>query len=362
MNLQKITTLTPIHIGSGIQAMRDIDFLFFEKQGKASFIDSDKVLEIIGEENIGQWTSCIENRKGFYELLSSRKKDLVPSDIDARTMNVKHAGLSEKNELKEQLHTGMGLPLLPGSSIKGAVRTALFADFIKKNKGNDVKNRQNLLNFRKQFEDKQLIKKYFGDDPNHDILRLLKIMDASFISTDCYRAETINLKRNGWEIDTRFTQFIEAIPANTSSSFSFKFDETIEQRAKEKRFFNQDTSNLHPNKLFPIINAHTLDLAEREIAYWVDQGEPDALGFYIDKMRDICDKIKYLRPDECILRMGWGTGFRNMTGDWHINMTDDDFYSLINNLRPRHPEDMAYPKSMRILKDGTPLGFLKINL
>lgn len=357
----KITTLTPLHIGSGTQAMRDVDFLFFKEQGKASIVDTEKVLNILGEENVGQWTACIEKRSGFFELLSTRKKNLAPEDVAERTMTVRHGGLHEKNELKEQLHT-IGKPLLPGSSVKGSVRTALFAHFIRQNKGNDVRNAQNLLNFRRQFADAQLVRKYFGDDPNHDILRLLHIMDATFPETECVRAETINLKNKGWEVDARFTQFIEAVPARASSTLALHFDETTERNAKRERYFRQDTALLHPEKLFKIINAHTLDLAEREVKYWVEEGEPDVLGVYVDKLREIAEQIPQLRHGDCILRLGWGTGFRNMTGDWHINMTDGDFYDLVRSLRPRHPDDLAYPKTLRVLKDGTPLGFLKINL
>lgn len=362
MTNAKATILTPIHIGSGAQATRDVDFLYFDKLGKASIVDADKVLAILGEENVGQWTTCIENRHGFFQLLSSRKKDLTPTDVAARTLTVRHPGLHEKNELKEQLHTGMGVPLLPGSSVKGAVRTALFAYFIRQNKGNDVRIRQNLINYRRQFSDTQLIRKYFGEDPNHDMLRLLKIMDATFPETECFRSETVNQKRNGWEIDLRFTQFLEAIPAKTTGSLAFQFDETTERNARKMNFFRQDTALLRPEKLFPIINSHTLDLIDRELNYWVEENEPDVLDTYLDKLREIGEQIRTLRPDECILRLGWGTGFRNMTGDWHINMTDGDYYDLVRELRPRHSQDLPYPKTLRILKDGRPLGFVKINL
>jgi CRISPR type III-A-associated RAMP protein Csm5 len=370
MNQAKITALTPIHIGSGIQAMRDADYLYFEKLGKAIMLDADKVLGIIGEENVGQWTGVIEknaqqigtpnNKETLYDLLAMRKKDLSPEDVALRVLNVRHAGLDKKSELKEQLHNGMNVPLLPGSSIKGAVRTALFAHFVNKNNGNDVRDSQNLTNYKRQFSDAQLIKKYFGDDPNHDMLRLLKIMDTHFSQTECYRAETINLKNKAWEVDARFTQFLEAIPAKSTAFVNFQFDETTERNAQKQRFFRQNTSLLRPEKLFEIINDHTRDLAEREIKYWVEQDEPDVLGFYLEKLREFVEEIKILQPGECIFRLGWGTGFRNMTGDWHINMTDDDYYDLVKSLRPRHPEDMAYPKTMRILKDGTPLGFVKL--
>ena len=51
-----------------------------------------------------------------------------------------------------------------------------------------------------------------------------------------------------------------------------------------------------------------------------------------------------------------------MTGDWHINMTDDDYYDLVAALRPTHDETIQYPKTTRMIAGGEPLGFIKLTL
>lgn len=356
-----LTTLTPIHIGSGQKNLREVDFLLFDPEGETGqqelvMLDPDKVLHIIGVGQVDQWVSCVDNQSGLYDLLKQRKSDLVPEDVSLRILAVQHRGMDDKSNLHEQLHDGMGRPLLPGSSIKGAIRTALFAHFINKNDGDDARN------LRNTFSDTFLTRKYFGEDPNHDIMRLLRIGDATFHTTASARSETINMKGNDWTVDKRFTQFIEIIPQNESTVFSLQFDEVTERNAREKGYFKVDTKVLHRTELFRLINQHTRNLIEREIKYWNEQGEPDVLGYYLEKLQDISTTIRQCTSSECVLRLGWGTGFRNMTGDWHINMTDDDYYELIRKLRPRHPEDMPFPKSFRVLADGTPLGFIKLSI
>lgn len=356
-----ITTLTPTHIGSGEKPMREVDFLLFEQQGQVAMLDPEKVLGIIGREQVHQWVACVDKQSGLYELLEKRNDGLEPSDVALRILPLQHRGMKENADLHEQLHDGMGHPLLPGSSLKGAVRTALFAHFINRNDGDDAKSLSNLLDRRNTFSDSFLSRKYFGDDPNHDMLRLLRVGDAIFPSTACAKAETINLKGKDWVVDKRFTQFIEVIPQGETAVLGFQFDATTERNARDKGYFRVDTSVLHQPKLFDLINRHTRDLAERELKYWVKEGEPDEAGCYLEVLQRMAEATQKCGPNECVIRVGWGTGFRNMTGDWHINMTDDDYYELLRKLRPRHPEDMAYPKSFRVLADGTPLGFVKLS-
>lgn len=355
-----ITTLTPTHIGSGAKPIREVDFLLFGEQ--LAMLDPEKILGIIGAEQVHQWVACVDKQEGLQNLLTQRKGDLAAEDVALRVLPVQHKGMDKKADLHEQLHDGMGRALLPGSSLKGAVRTALFAHFISQNNGDDAKNVRNLLDRRNAFSDSFLSRKYFGEDPNHDMLRLLRIGDAAFDGTSCARAETINLKGKDWVVDGRFTQFIEVIPQGQSASMAFHFDAVTERNARLKNYITADTSVLRQPKLFDLINRHTRNLAERELKFWKEQDESNIVGCYLTELEKIIAVTQGCSQQECVIRLGWGTGFRNMTGDWHINMTDDDYYDLIRKLRPRHPEDMAYPKSFRVLADGTPLGFVKLTL
>ena len=70
---------------------------------------------------------------------------------------------------------------------------------------------------------------------------------------------------------------------------------------------------------------------------------------------------QFTEGSSCILRLGWGTGFRNMTGDWQEDMmTDKDLDALIKELRPKHDINLTYPKTRRMASDGTPLGFIQL--
>jgi CRISPR-associated protein Csm5 len=55
----KVETISPVHIGSGEELNKDIEFITDSNQ-MLGIIDERKVLGIIGEENINQWVNLIE--------------------------------------------------------------------------------------------------------------------------------------------------------------------------------------------------------------------------------------------------------------------------------------------------------------
>lgn len=368
MSKMIITTLTPLHIGSGTDFQGNFEYLYFKEQGVTVVIDQEKTLGVLGEEKISDWVACIEKKEDLLALLKTRKTNIQPEDIALRTIPLVHKGLSGKNTLREQLHDGMGRPLLPGSSLKGAIRTAIFAQFIYKNT-HLLNNRNNLQNRKGKFDDRELIKRCFGKDPNHDILRLLQVGDAFFEKTRCYSSNIANQSGDDW-IAGRSPgkpdplQFIEAIPDGISNvgKVDFRLDETLFQIAGKKDVFTNDISILQFHRLFPLINAHTKDIVKREIKYWEEEGNPQAIGNYLEELGKIIKEIDNCDEKSCVIRLGWGTGYRTMTGAWDSKLPDDIYYDLIKSLRPKHPETLVYPKTTRLLEGGVPLGFIKLSL
>ena len=70
---------------------------------------------------------------------------------------------------RQQLRNGTGKPYIPGSSIKGAIRTALLNIFLGKLQRNWREDE--LKNKRGNFSDKAVQSIIFGKDPNHDFMR-----------------------------------------------------------------------------------------------------------------------------------------------------------------------------------------------
>jgi CRISPR-associated protein Csm5 len=356
----KIQTLTPVHIGSGIELQGNSEYLFFPNERQMALVDEVKILGIIGEENIDQWLSVIQKQESLLDLLNQRRKGLKPIDVARRIIDLK-GKVGDKRTMREQLHVGTGKPLVPGTSLKGALRTAAWATLLFKNE-HLVKNEANLgirRGDRFKFDDGPLSKKLFGSDPNHDIFRLLQVGDATFDKTACYRTEVVNLKGNDWFIKNEITQLIEAIPAGQPSEMRLSYNQRL---ANEPDYFNRNAALIEPKTLFKLINKHTQRLIKDEISYWTEHN-PEAIGDYLvhlESLKNVTEQIK--EGEECVMRLGWGTGFRNMTGDWLRLLPDDIYEDLTASLRPRKYEGLMFPKSMRLIAGGEPLGFIKMSM
>jgi CRISPR type III-A-associated RAMP protein Csm5 len=351
----KIKTLTPIHIGNGQEIQGNFEYLYFKDEGMIAVVDAEKVLKIIGEENISHWVSCIENNQSLMSLLQTRRPSVKAEEVASRLIPIK---FFVNKPIREQIHSGTGSVLLPGSSLKGAVRTAFWANWLEKNEeyAQDVRNFQNYG----KWSDKVTSSRIFGKDPNHDIFRLLQISDVTFSETEVLETNVVNTTRDGWAIKREVTQFVEAIPSGSTAYMKFFFNETLFE--KSGSLFNSSAKNLKLESLFPLINDHTRNLVSSIVDDWNEKGNPDVIGSYLEDMEHILDTIESCSSNECVLRLGWGSGFLFMTGDWHISMEEEDYSRLVQTLRPRYNNsNLVFPKSFRIVKGGTPLGFVKLS-
>jgi CRISPR-associated protein Csm5 len=355
MNI-KLQTLTPVHIGDGSELQGNFEYLYFRDEGKIAVIDAEKVLGILGEDNMAHWIDCIDNNKPLLPVIQQRKVGLKAEDVAERVIPL---SIGTEKPIRTQVYGGNN-PLLPGSSLKGALRTAVWAEWIMNNPKTMQDNR-NLKNYKGGWSDEFVAKTVFGNDPNHDIFRLLQVGDASFLETEAYETNVINKYGDDWRLKSQLTQFVEAIPQGKTTTVRLNYNELLKKQAKGD-YFNRNASRIELSTLFPLVNKHVSRLLQEEITYWNDkQGNPQALGDYVEQMERVFNIAQSCAANECVIRVGWGSGYRSMTGDWHAAMTDDDYYRLVKSMRPKHPEDLIFPKTTRFVRNGVPLGFLKMS-
>ena len=124
----KLETLTSLHIGSGNMLQKDSDFVFgkdAEDYPVVGVIDPRKVLTLVGEENIDAWTVGIENGRSTEDIVKQYAPNATITDYSLHTID---SYLSRTpQQIKEFIRDGLDRPYIPGSSIKGAIRTAVLA-------------------------------------------------------------------------------------------------------------------------------------------------------------------------------------------------------------------------------------------
>ena len=370
MNEIKITTLTPVHIGSGRELARDIEFVEMNKN--IGVIDEKKTLDIIGAENIGTWVAKIENQEPLLLYLKNIKNDVKLSEVCKYTMPLFSNNFKAIKTLKEQLHDGMGRPLIPGSSIKGAIRTVLMNLFLYQLNRNW--NEYELKNMRGNFSDKTVQSRFFGKDPNHDIMRFVKIGDAIFSNHDLSAQSVLSLNYlfNRTTRDQKFLQLVESIGIGSNANLRMKIDLSHWKKNIDYKEFNPKIPEFLNDlpSLFKALNQFTAKLLQEEIDFWEEDKNLAPVEDYILECEKLLNESKKCTVGkETVLRVGHGSGWLFMTGGWIKNpdFVNDEgennlYDKIIDKTRPNNYryKNHFFPKTRRMNEDGGLMGFVKL--
>jgi CRISPR-associated protein Csm5 len=383
MNNITIETLSPVHIGSGRTLQKNIDFIFFSHLNNKpiAIIDEEKIFNLLGREKLNQWMRAIEEKADILPMLRQQKPNLSPLDIHHRISYTRETNIL-KGELYEHIHNASAKPYIPGSSLKGAIRTALFAQIIDHSDtllnhklGREEKEKFNKKTGKKEivieFSDKQLQQEYFGSTPNNNIFRLLHVGDAIFEKTEAIMVNTYCMQHNGWQKRTDLSQWTECIPKGEKSSLRINFLEqtlltgkdTGQVQHKIKHFVGKNHEHLKADNLFQTINHHTICLLEKEISFIKDQ-EDDALYSYADRLDEVLETAKQCNHTSCVLRVGKHSGYWFMTGGWQEELLDEGTYREVKRAAQRRSgyENFPLPKTRRFTGNGSPVGFVKLSI
>ena len=375
MSNVKIETLTPVHIGSGTLLYENVDFVHvnIKKVPHIVIISEEKVWKLLGEQHLDNWLEAISKRENLSLFLEKYAPYAKSSDYAKRRIPLSCQPSNYPDTLKECIHNGMGLPYIPGSSIKGAIRTAILASFAstisdKENKIYARDKRGNLLKDRRGnqiFEAAKIEQDFFGKDPNTDVLRFLQVGDAYFekgteIAT---RLVNLNIRQSDDLIDKSKSQVVEAIGVQFESELNLKISTTHYNFAKENNRQIGDLPILTIGDLFRLINEHAKILVEDEIRNW---SEIDKTGGddYVEEMKKILQKINSCEAGKsCILRIGHASGWRFITGAWTEGLANfEDVVVPASRPNNRNYEDYEFPKTRRLDEDSDILGFVKLTV
>lgn len=379
----KITNLTQVHIGSGETLQKDTDFIvrYNGKDSDIYIIDPDRIGKIIGTDQrvLDQWIASIEkgDTNSFFDLFLRGAK---PEDYSKRCIT-NFAGNKRGMTLKEFIHDGTGRPYIPGTSLKGAMRTAIItflASRIPEAEKEKIVCRLTEKGGRYQDEfgtHRSAEDVMFGDTPNESLMRFIRVGDAYYDKGTELAVTQVSLNQRtscNELFDRKGAQPVEAIGAEETSSFSLaidkkKFEEVFVQRDKGSKelkgmkFLPAEISTI--TGLFKVINDHTKHLVESEISYWKGLTQYYGADNYIDEMENILDDVNACKDGECVMRVGQATGWRFITGAWTEDL--ENFYDkVVPKARPHNRDRYSgydFPKTRRIDDESYLFGFVKLS-
>jgi CRISPR type III-A-associated RAMP protein Csm5 len=364
MSEVKIETLTPAHVGSGNLLYNNFDFIQESIDGDSYLvvISEDKIGKLLGnkgEQFINLWLDTIARKEDIRVFIAQFCKNAKADDYAKRKILL-FGSINPNDTLKEIIHNGMGLPYIPGSSIKGAIRTAILASLAHK-----IQNKEHLISNNGRISAKRIEQQLFGNDPNTDVFRFIQVGDAYFeketeIAT---RMINLNITQKNYLMDKSKPQLVEAIGKKAKSVFHLKIAKKYFDFVKPKyrELGNLPVNNI--NDLFSLINIHTRKLVEKEIDYWTNINKTGGEN-YVSEMENILETINSCEEGKsCVLRLGHASGWRFITGAWTEKLSNFKD-KVIPASRPnnyKYPE-YDFPKTRRLDEDSFVLGFVKLSI
>ena len=371
----QLKTITPVHIGTG-ETLSQIDG--FYDNGRWHRIDIDAVLAAIPESELNRLTIAMGQRDfqwGRY----------LPTNQPSASYTLPCPEDPRETEIREAMKHPSGRPMIPGSSIKGTIRTALLWGLIDDDGPEAQEAFKHSVNYLKEqlqrnpnrsWVGQGIERRVLGKDPNHDLMRAVQVSDTAPIPIEALEmgvAWTVTLNRDGELVQKRegnreYKTFVEQIRAEQTFDFSIKIDKFLfRQREKGELGYSDRQEQVACEELAEVCNFVGKGLAKDEAEFYDYYRLPELANFY----ESLSNQIENLSEGGFVLPIGWGTGYlaKTVTGlltgdDTDLMMKFRRHYRLGRSRSGGDYYDDEFPKTRRVLYDRqrpkSPLGWVQI--
>jgi CRISPR-associated protein Csm5 len=329
-----VTTLSPLHIGSGERLREGFDFIAHEG---AVWIPNQgalmgAVLDVAGHGRDLAEAATMITGKTLYEL---RDRGWLREDHFDPARHLFHYRLpghtstaNKQGELHEEIKDLYRRPYLPGSTLKGSLRTLIAQEAVRSRKLSVTVNR---LDYRPKFATLPVEREIFGRNPNFDLLRALQVGDSAPVGVEALGLATARLfppeaDRDKLGID------VEATVPGTRFALDIAVDEYLLSDSRTARLRFGDRRSW----LFDLAKIGKRQAKRRvldEVNYFKAIPQPGgktppALQFYARLVKMLVEEE--LAADEFLLQLGWGAGWDSKTLDGELRKDPTDFARIIN--------------------------------
>ncbi len=360
----EVSTVSPLHIGSGETLLRNYDFVTAGKQTWR-----------LNTEAI--WAEEYDRTAGAEARLNERLAvppgQLVRGDeLHTGSKFVRYAlsGTTTVDQVREQIKTVDDECYLPGSSLKGALRTAVMAYAIRSGQF-QLKIEQ--LGERREWAGQNWEREVFGSDPTHDLMRAMIIGDSKTLPASPSPLILLNAQVfTGGGDKPGSPVVVEAIQPDVTFELTLKVDEFVFSPPAGRLKLSDRRAWLESATLAEAVNAYSFERMRREATFAGERGLTRLEQFYNELLR--------LKPrlGQMLMQIGWGAGWTGKTVVLSLPKAmqdtirqrfklgrppsaDRDWKPILSKSFPKSRRLRARRQEMEIVAD-VPLGWVLVEL
>ena len=336
-----VSVLTPLHIGTGRELLHEYDYSIHGgrtwRLNESALLDAQDVADPALVERLAQTPPARLLRSQDYRPASGLFRYVLRGTPRSQAVGA---------QLREQIKDVFDRPYLPGSSLKGALRTALAWNIWQK---------QNMLPATNKTS-RDYERTIFGPDPNHDFLRALHVSDSAPVDAEHLQIQNARVMDRGGDLAAPIS--MEAIAKDTEFCLRLKIDEVLLSGWAVRNGLRSTEDGRLRNMSRDLQN-HSVALVRQEIEWFrgVRGAEAEELVKSYQLLNQLSTHLRGRRG--FLIRLGWGTGWDSKTFGSHLQADDDLMDSIARRFplsRKTHRKGDLFPKSRRVAvgRQGTP--------
>ncbi|HMH52302.1 MAG TPA: type III-A CRISPR-associated RAMP protein Csm5 [Candidatus Acidoferrum sp.] len=253
-------------------------------------------------------------------------------------------------------------PYVPGSALKGAIRTALAWKLVSEGR---VEVQPGDLGGNPRYADDSLMSRLFGGPgANFDLLRALRVADSSPAERlRLERVEVYSLRQQGLQgKGGRFAFHVETVPAGCSTEAELTIDDfLLTGRAAERLGFDGRAGDV--DRWLDVCREFGSHLIDAELRFYRQVGPfGRPLEAFYRQLQGMV--VGLAARHECLLQISWGAGWTAKT--IAMALSDQTQHAIRERYRLGRAGVPAFPKSRRLVgppgRPTAPLGWLKIRV
>jgi len=373
--LVKLTVLSPVHIGDERGKRTQLEF--FEEYAFIHIFSEDKLIRALKQKGkISAFLNYLEQQpypslKRFWQHIHPKDRNFILKEATVRKIR---KGAFNIKSLQPHISDPItSIPYIPGSSIKGSLRSALLYYFVSENTNPFIKVFEKLIKERNLKNRKEIGTEldvyYFQSNNikgknrlkkggNTDLMRLVKVSDAfvrkeyrSNQISEVVRVKIVSLNNNGGfhfskSRDSDIEVFVEVIKPGTELIFEIDIDEFlkefIETNGHRKKEYQYDQGDMEELLRKALITKYEKLLIEEKDFF-------EKCGLYSEENNSYMKKsFDTLIKKGVNFRIGWGTGLLNMTPNLFLGK--DKRQELRSNFFQRR-SNPVFPQSRKVIVD-----------
>lgn len=389
----EVETLSPLHIGSGERLRRKE---FVQHGNRLWIADPRRLTERVGaNQHLSERfrAFCEDERKSLADFL--RENQIRPEEVSSYGVAAP-ARLSQ--EILCFIKTTHPRPYLPGSSIKGALRSAILRGVLSGNgellhsvsqftsemlgrlKG-EVRHYPGDRNrITKEYKTKISVRvqeAFFGPDQHHDLMRAIQIADSQPVDQgrlEIAEVKVLSASRRSLTVkQTRAGHDMvinpEVIRKGTGFKGSISFNVSLlgdKGPSHQLGFHSKTEAILGFQRL---CNRVAEQLIEQEIGFFEQYNQRVLVNWYKQLHRGMAQ----LKKNQCLLHISWGSGFnpKTVTSLFEEGLFDEvrlafDLGKFDRDQRGNRVMVKPFPKSRKVVFENgnpkEPLGWVRLTI